>query len=146
MATELRPPVLDDLGLAPALEFLAEAASTEDVAVVDEVEDLTSLDAGGRPPATVELAVFRVAQEAVANALRHAGATEIRLAGEVAADRVTLAIIDDGRGLDEAEARAAGRRGRLGLASMRRRAEAIEAELDIHGSEKGTRVAIRWTR
>jgi len=59
---------------------------------------------------------------------------------------VTLAIIDDGRGLDEAEARAAGRRGRLGLASMRRRAEAIEAELDIHGSEKGTRVAIRWTR
>ena len=146
VATELRPPVLDDLGLAPALEFLAEAASTDEVAVVAEVGDRTCLEAGGRPPPTVELAVFRVAQEAVTNALRHAAPTQVRLAGEVAADRVTLAIIDDGRGLDEAEARAAGRRGRLGLASMRRRAEAIEAELDIHGSEKGTRVAIRWTR
>jgi signal transduction histidine kinase len=146
VATELRPPVLDDLGLAPALEFLAEAASTDEVAVVAEVEDLTSLDVGGRPPAAVELAIFRVAQEAVANALRHAQASEISLAGEVAAGRVVLTVTDDGRGLDEAEARAAGRRGRLGLASIRRRAEAIDAEVDISGSREGTRVAVRWTR
>jgi signal transduction histidine kinase len=146
VATELRPPVLDDLGLAPALEFLAEAASTDEVAVVAEVEDLTSLDVGGRPPAAVELAIFRVAQEAVANALRHAQASEICLAGEVAAGRVVLTVTDDGRGLDEAEALAAGRRGRLGLASIRRRAEAIDAEVDISGSREGTRVAVRWTR
>jgi signal transduction histidine kinase len=146
VATELRPPVLDDLGLAPALEFLAEAASTDEVAVVAEVEDLTSLAVGGRPPAEVELAIFRIAQEAVANALRHAQASEISLAGEVAADRVVLTVTDDGRGLDEAEARAAGRRGRLGLASIRRRAEAIDAEVDISGSRDGTRVAVRWTR
>jgi len=146
VATELRPPVLDDLGLAPALEFLAEAASTDEVAVVAEVEDLTSLDVGGRPPAEVELAIFRVAQEAVANALRHAQASEISLAGEVAAGRVVLTVTDDGRGLDEAEARAAGRRGRLGLASIRRRAEAIDAEVDISGSREGTRVVVRWTR
>jgi signal transduction histidine kinase len=146
VATELRPPVLDDLGLAPALEFLAETASTDEVAVVAEVEDLTSLDVGGRPPAAVELAIFRVAQEAVANALRHAQASEICLAGEVAAGRVVLTVTDDGRGLDEAEARAAGRRGRLGLASIRRRAEAIDAEVDISGSREGTRVAVRWTR
>jgi signal transduction histidine kinase len=146
VATELRPPVLDDLGLAPALEFLAEAASTDEVAVVAEIEDLTSLDVGGRPPAEVELAVFRVAQEAVANALRHAQASEIRLAGEVAAGRIVLSVTDDGRGLDEAEARAAARRGRLGLASIRRRAEAIDAEVDISGSPEGTRVAVRWAR
>ncbi|MEW5992393.1 MAG: sensor histidine kinase [Chloroflexota bacterium] len=146
LATELRPPVLDDLGLAPALEFLAEAASTDEIDVVTEVEDRTSLDAGGRPPAEIELAIFRIAQEAVTNALQHAGASEVRLTGEVTADRVTLAVTDDGRGLDDAEVRAAGRRGRLGLASMRRRAEAIDAELQIAGSDEGTRVAIRWAR
>jgi signal transduction histidine kinase len=144
VATELRPPVLDDLGLAPALEFLAETASTDLVAVTAEVEDRTSLEPGGRPPAEVELAVFRIAQEAVANARRHAQASNVRLRGEVSPDRVALAVTDDGRGLDEEEARAAGRRGRLGLASIRRRAAAIDAEVDISGSAAGTRVEVRW--
>jgi signal transduction histidine kinase len=146
VATELRPPVLDDLGLAPALEFLAETASTDLVAVTAEVDDRTSLEPGGRPPAEVELAVFRIAQEAVANACRHAQASSVRLRGEVGPDRVALAVTDDGRGLDEEEARAASRRGRLGLASIRRRAEAIDAEVDISGSAAGTRVAVRWAR
>ncbi|HEX4897602.1 MAG TPA: ATP-binding protein [Candidatus Limnocylindrales bacterium] len=146
VATKLRPPVLDDLGLAPALDFLAETASTDLVAVTAEVEDRTSLEPGGRPPAEVELAVFRIAQEAVANACRHAQASNVRLRGEVGPGRVALAVTDDGRGLDEAEARAASRRGRLGLASIRRRAEAIDAELDISGSAAGTSVAVRWAR
>jgi signal transduction histidine kinase len=146
VATELRPPVLDDLGLAPALEFLAETASTDLVEVTAEVEDRTSLEPGGRPPAEVELAIFRIVQEAVANACRHAQASNVRLRGEVSAGRVALAVIDDGRGLDEEEARAASRRGRLGLASIRRRAEAIDAEVDISGSAAGTRVAVRWSR
>lgn len=146
VATELRPPVLDDLGLAPALEFLAETASTDLVAVTAEVEDRTSLEPGGRPPAEVELAVFRIAQEAVANACRHAEASHVRLRGEVSPGRVAIAVTDDGRGLDEAEARAASRRGRLGLASIRRRAEAIDAEIDISGSAAGTLVAVRWAR
>jgi signal transduction histidine kinase len=146
VATELRPPVLDDLGLAPALEFLAETASTDVVAVTAEVKDLTSLEPGGRPPAEVELAVFRIAQEAVTNACRHAQASSVRLRGEVGPGQVTLAVTDDGRGLDEAEARAASRRGRLGLASIRRRAEAIDAEVDISGSAAGTRVTVRWAR
>jgi signal transduction histidine kinase len=146
VATELRPPVLDDLGLAPALEFLAETASTDLVAVTAEVEDRTSLEPGGRPPAEVELAVFRIAQEAVANACRHAQAGNVRLRGEVSPGRVALVVTDDGRGLDEAEARAASRRGRLGLASIRRRAEAVDAEVDISGSPAGTRVAVRWAR
>jgi signal transduction histidine kinase len=145
VATELRPPVLDDLG-SPRPSSPAETASTNEVAVVAEVEDLTRLGVGGRPPAEVELAIFRVAQEAVANALRHAQASEIRLAGEVAAGRIVLSVTDDGRGLDEGEARAAARRGRLGLASIRRRAEAIDAEVDIGGSPEGTRVAVRWAR
>jgi len=146
VATELRPPVLDDLGLAPALEFLAETASTDLVTVTAEVEDRTSLEPGGRPPVEVELAVFRIAQEAVANACRHAQANNVRLRGEVSPGRVALAVTDDGRGLDEAEARAASRHGRLGLASIRRRAEAIDAEVDISGSPAGTRVAVRWAR
>ncbi len=146
VATELRPPILDDLGLAPALEFLAENASTGEVPVRAEVDDRTSPDPANRPPADVELAVFRVAQEAVANAVRHAHASEIRLSAEVAADRVALVVADDGRGLSDAVARAAGRRGRLGLASIRRRAQAIDAEVSISGSEAGTRVAMRWHR
>jgi signal transduction histidine kinase len=146
VATELRPPILDDLGLAPALEFLAESASTSELPVRAEVDDRTSPDPANRPPADVELAVFRVAQEAVANAVRHARASEIRLSAEVAPDQVALVVVDDGRGLSAAVARAAGRRGRLGLASIRRRAQAIDAEVSISGSEAGTRVAMRWHR
>lgn len=144
VATDLRPPVLDDLGLPAALAFLAEESSGADTQVETDLEDLTGLEASLRPPSDVELAVFRIAQEAVGNALQHAKARRVRIEGRIAPDEIALAIDDDGIGLRPDVARAASRRGRLGLASMRRRARAIEADLSVAGTGKGTSIRIVW--
>jgi signal transduction histidine kinase len=92
----------------------------------------------------VEVAVFRVAQEAVANALRH-GAAPVSVTYRATAVRATLEVVDGGPGIpDQAEEIADGA-GRLGIAGMRRRAAAIGATLRIHRPEGGgTRVLLEW--
>jgi signal transduction histidine kinase len=145
VATELHPPVLDDLGLVPSIEFLAARGSEGcevTVAIAEEKEYATS----ARPPAAVELAVFRIVQEAVTNAMQHAGCSELLIEGSVSATRIDVRITDDGRGLTGREMNRAMRDGRLGLASMRRRAEAIDADLRIDGRRgKGTTVSVGWS-
>jgi signal transduction histidine kinase len=140
VVADLRLPILTDLGAGAALEWL-----------VERVEPL----AGGpvrlersdeiRPPATVELAVFRVAQEALTNAIKH-GRPPIAIRYEVRADgRVTLAIDDagDGIGIDAAEE--APKAGHFGLLNMQQRAEQIGALLDVRRwPAGGTRVALEW--
>jgi signal transduction histidine kinase len=78
------------------------------------------------------------------NAVRHSGGSRIRIRAEVAPQRVKLVIADDGAGLATGTAHIAARRKRLGLASMRRRAQAIDAELSIDGSHGGTTVSALW--
>lgn len=112
----LRPPQLDSLGLEPALRGQIALLSRNsrvrielDVAPVDE-----------RLPAAVELACFRIAQEALTNVVRHAAATrarvEVALADDGRARTLVLRVVDDGRGLDPA------RGGGLGMLTMRERA------------------------
>jgi signal transduction histidine kinase len=142
-ATDLRPPVLDDLGLGAALDFLATQATDQGINVMANVTD-GGPDLAARPPAEVELAIFRVAQEAVTNAVRHAEATSVQILGSVTHDAVSVTVHDDGRGLTKERQREAMKAGRLGLASMRRRAEAIDADLTVAGSTLGTDVTVRW--
>jgi len=144
VATELRPPVLDDLGLAAALEYLAEESTSIAMPVRAEVDDETGFGADNRPPADVELAMYRIASEAVGNAIRHSGGTAVRIRASVAPHRVDLLIADDGSGLAPNAARDAAKRKRLGLASMRRRAQAIDAELVVDGAAAGTQVRVAW--
>jgi|GEM_PF-1298149 len=144
VATELRPPVLDDLGLAAALDYLAEASTSPAMPVVADVVDDTGFGAAQRPPGDVELAMYRIASEAVGNAVRHSGGSRISIRGSVAPGRVRLTVADDGAGLTPDVARDAAKRKHMGLASMRRRAQAIDAELSIDGSAKGTRVRVAW--
>jgi len=137
---DLRLPILDDLGAGAALEWL-----------VERVEPL----AGGpvklersdetRPPANVELAIFRVAQEALTNAIKH-GKPPIAVRYDVRADgRVTLAIDDAGIGIGDEAAEEAPRQGHFGLANMEQRAEQIGALLDVRRwPAGGTRVALEW--
>ena len=137
---DLRLPILDDLGAGAALEWL-----------VERVEPL----AGGpvklersdetRPPANVELAVFRVAQEALTNAIKH-GKPPIAVRYDVRTDgRVTLAIDDAGDGIAGEAAEEAPRAGHFGLANMQQRAEQIGALLDVRRwPAGGTRVALEW--
>ena len=143
-ATGLRPPVLDDLGLAAALEFLATDSTTSDLSVVSQVNDGSASGAAARPPSDVEMGVFRIAEEAVNNAMRHSAAHTITIRGEVAADAIQIVVRDDGNGLTMGREREAAKAGRLGMASMRRRAEAIDADLTIDRNGPGTSVAVRW--
>lgn len=144
VATELRPPVLDDLGLPAALDFLAEETTSPSIEVHAEVVDDTGFGADRRPPGEVELAMYRIASEAVLNAIRHSGGTNVQIRADVAPDRVELVVADDGAGVAANAAREAAKRKRLGLASMRRRAQAIDAELSIDGPGRGTQVRVVW--
>jgi signal transduction histidine kinase len=112
--------------------------------VTAELVDDTGFGAERRPPTEVELAMYRIASEAVGNAVRHSGGTEVWIRASIAPDRVELVVADDGAGLAADAARDASKRKRLGLASMRWRAEAIDAELSIDGSSRGTTVRVVW--
>jgi signal transduction histidine kinase len=137
---DLRLPILDDLGAGAALEWLVERVEP----LAGGPVKLERSDAG-RPPANVELAVFRVAQEALANAIKH-GRPPIAVHYDVRTDgRVTLAIDDAGPGIPETAADEAPREGHFGLANMQQRAEQIGALLDVRRwPAGGTRVALEW--
>lgn len=144
VAIDLRPPMLDDLGLGAALDFLAEQLTSAETRVVLEVADKTSLEPSSRPPAGVEFAIYRISREALANALRHAQARNIWISGSISRESIDLVVRDDGVGVDKGASRRASGRGHLGLASMRRRAQAIAAELAVEGTSEGTRVSVAW--
>ncbi|MEI5672454.1 MULTISPECIES: HAMP domain-containing sensor histidine kinase [unclassified Nocardioides] len=132
VARELRPGVLDDLGLHSALAALATGFSAHGGATVRRsiAPGLPAL-----PPAT-ELVVYRVAQEALTNAARHARATRVELTLQRLGDRVVLGVADDGRGL-VADAAGAGLRG------MRERARSVGGTLEIDSAPgQGTRVRL----
>jgi signal transduction histidine kinase len=137
---DLRLPILDDLGAGAALEWLVERVEPLAGGPVKlERSDAT------RPPANVELAVFRVAQEALNNAIRH-GRPPIAVRYDVRADgRVTLAIDDAGDGIGSDAAEEAPKAGHFGLANMQQRAEQIGGLLDVRRwPTGGTRVALEW--
>jgi signal transduction histidine kinase len=131
---DLRPPALDDLGLAEALRRLAEryGSEGEDLRVsVEAPEDLPGL------PAAVEVAVYRITQEALTNVARHAQARSsvVRLAVD---DDVSLEIVDDGVGIPKE--RSAG----VGLSSMHERASELGGSCIVEPLPKGgTQVLVR---
>ena len=98
VATTLHPPVLQDLGLPAAIADLGDHLKEAHPAwkVIVDVDDVTLAD---RPPADVELAAFRVIQEATANALAHSGGRSLEIGGVVATDAIDLRASDDGQGL-----------------------------------------------
>ncbi|MGH3197574.1 MAG: GAF domain-containing sensor histidine kinase [Streptosporangiaceae bacterium] len=124
----LAPPNLEAAGLAESLRrYAALAGRVHGVPVTFAAAALPALE----PRA--EAALYRVAQEALHNALRHAAASGVRVALSKAARRVVLEVSDDGRGFAP-EAPSSG----LGLASMRERASAAGAALTIRSGETGT--------
>ncbi|MBI4271519.1 MAG: PAS domain S-box protein [Candidatus Rokubacteria bacterium] len=126
LSHELRPTILDDLGLRPALEFLADGVSRR-TGLLISVEGFK----GKRLPAPIETVVYRVVQEALTNASKHAQATRvaIRLARE--GRFLRCAIRDDGAGFDVPAVLARqGTRG-LGLVGIQERLSAVGGTLDI---------------
>lgn len=136
---ELRLPILDDLGVGPALEWL--------VARVERLaggEVRLERDDGTRLPPEVELAFFRVAQEALANAVKH-GRPPIVVRYRTSPSGATLSVDDSGPGIDPGAAEAARVGGHFGLLAMEQRAEQIGAILDVRRwPAGGTHVALEW--
>ncbi len=133
-AQGLRPSVLDDLGLVPALRSaIARFAAVHDLEIA-----LTVCDPPPRPPRHVGTALYRVVEEAIANTVRHAGATRIDVDLRVDGGALSVAIVDDGQGFDPA--RPLDPR-MLGIAAMRQRLAALGGDLAVWSEVgEGTRV------
>jgi signal transduction histidine kinase len=135
LSHELRPPILDDFGLTPAVEFLAESFSqSRGIAVA------VMGGAGGRLDPRIEVAFYRAVQEALTNVAKHARATRATIRLQRLAQSVVCVIRDNGRGFDVSAKRPPG----LGFLGMRERAEALGGyvAIDSHPGA-GTELTIR---
>ncbi len=148
LITELRPAVLDDLGLVPALEALARRAQAIDG--LDVQTEITLDPERERLDAELESTIYRVVQEALTNVSRHAQATRavvgVRMLGEGSSVRV--AVTDDGRGLPSNGSslgpRGDGLEGGFGMSGMRERAELVGGDLEL-GPAPGGGTTVRLT-
>ena len=122
---ELRPTILDDLGLVPALEFLAEGVSTR-----SKVKIVVDSSIHGRLPALIETTLYRVVQEALNNVTKHAQATCASIHLQQEADTLRCSIHDNGVGFDPVVV-LNGQRVGLGLIGMRERMEAVTGTIGI---------------
>jgi signal transduction histidine kinase len=138
-AQGLRPPALDELGLGPAIEshvrHVAEGADAPVEVRVEEVGRLESPEA--------ELALYRIVQEAITNALRHSRARRIRVTVEGIGEAVVATVADDGVGFDAGALFTTpdGQHG-LGLFGMRERAEYVGGRVEV-SSHTGTGTTVR---
>jgi two-component system sensor histidine kinase UhpB len=140
---ELRPPVLDDLGLFAALRWYG-AHFAEQTGLLVQVE---GAELPVRLPLIVETALFRVTQEALTNVVRHAHARRVTLTLESEPDSARLTIGDDGQGFSPQRPRGLSERPRWGLISMRERAETVGGTMRIASAPgQGTRVILEVAR
>jgi signal transduction histidine kinase len=130
MALDLRPALLDDLGLVPTLRWYAKHFKTR-----------TGLDVHldtGRPAARLhadlETAVYRIIQEALTNIAKHAGATHVRIRMQIKRSVFTLSITDDGKGFDVKILESKGNRTGIGLIGIRERAASLNGDMKIESS------------
>lgn len=161
LSRQLRPPLLDDLGLVAALRWLAEdvserfgsavhvqvseaaeGASASKVAARGWTEELPKVEADALPeqfqeeparlPSEVETALFRIAQESVTNAIRHGRAAQIHLTLWQRETQVSLTIADDGVGFTQTPETGRG----MGLTGMRERAQLLGGALQVRSGER----------
>jgi signal transduction histidine kinase len=134
---DLGPYAFEELGFATAIETCMPVWKRRyGIDVLTTIEDL-------QLPSEMAGDLFRIAQEAVVNAGRHANADAISLNLRKAGPDVELRVTDDGDGFGDVDPLAASEPGHLGLAMMRERAELLGGNLDIETSERGTRVLVR---
>jgi len=136
---ELRPTILDDLGWIPAIRFLADGISKRANLPI-HIEATVS----GRLPGAVETALYRIVQEGLTNAVKHAKARGVWIRAWKENHVLCCSVRDDGAGFDSSQVHmATGRKG-LGLIAMRERVSAIGGTLRIESSpDRGTELSIR---
>lgn len=133
LTRNLRPAVLDDLGLVPALSRLAdEVRRSQKVQIRLDAANAATV----RLPDVVETALYRIAQEALTNVVKHAGAETIDLRLDCAPTGVQLTVADDGVGYD-ATAPSLNDGGRFGIVGMRERVALLNGAFEIEGRPDG---------
>ncbi len=148
----LRPPMLDDLGLIPALEWLVSDLSARSELAASLIVECESPIAFGRLQADLEVALYRIAQEALTNCLKHAYANQVWVVLGRDERRVWLRIADDGKGIlsNAAPASTPDSSPHLGLLGMRERVRPWNGRVSVESAARGgtrvvTEVALRGT-
>ena len=138
VSSELRPTVLDRLGLAAALEWQArEIESRTELSVLVDIKGL-----GDEVQWLVAVTLFRIAQEALTNVVRHAQAKTVWLEVEGSDDRIELVVRDDGRGIPDM-----GKAASLGVLGMKERANLVGGEFVLESAAgKGTTARVKVPR
>ncbi len=138
--SELRPPMLDDYGLLPALQWYAKEFSNRTGIQVNVDGD----ERIGRLTQASEIALFRIVQEALNNVAKHAHAGHVHITLERSDSELIMSVSDDGVGIDTASNSASRRRPGLGMVTMRERTQAVGGEFEIGAAAgHGTRVVVR---
>ena len=139
LARGLHPVALDEMGLGAALERSAMATGSLHALEVD-----VDVDVGSGVSPDVELALFRIAQEAMTNVVNHAAAERVAITCRREGEELVLVVHDDGAGFDPSTLTAFVRKGRLGLAGIRDRAALLGGEMRITShSGEGTILEVR---
>jgi PAS domain S-box-containing protein len=136
---ELRPPMLDDYGLLPALQWYAKSFS-ERTGITVEV---LGAERAERPRTEIEIALFRIAQEALTNVAKHARARTVQIELDQSDDHCIMTVTDDGIGIDGPHVADRRERHGLGMLTMRERSQAVGGRFDVrNGPHGGTQIAI----
>lgn len=140
ISRDLRPGLLDDLGLAPALSALvAEFEERTSITVTSQLQPVAS-----SLPDDAKTALFRIAQEALNNIEKHAGATRVDISLRTGRRYVTLQVTDNGSGFDSAEnQRQSSHKTGIGLKNMAERIAYYNGEFDITSGPQGTTITAR---
>jgi signal transduction histidine kinase len=137
IASDLRPPILDQLGLPAAVEWLAQDFSRRTGIQCQA----TILPTGENIVDELATALFRIVQEALTNVLRHAGATHVNIELGMKSGCVALEINDDGTGITEANTVGPGS---LGILGMRERASALGGVVEVTPRVGGGTCVAAW--
>ena len=135
----LRPGILDDLGLAKALESLA-----DDFAQRTGIDvDLDTSPVGDRVCSEAKTTLFRIAQEAFTNIERHAEATKAKLQLETSWRKVRMMVADNGKGFDLVAVRkGGGSDAGIGMKNIKERIDHFQGQLNINSTKSGTRIVV----
>src|SRR5258708_3331969 len=141
--SELRPPMLDDHGLAAALDWHARNFSKRTgIGVAVRVGEPAL-----RPAPQVEIALFRAAREALNNVAKHARARRVEIALDHANGEYVMSVQDDGIGFDGVEDASDKPKPGLGMVTMRERAQAVGGHFEVQGlPDRGTQLTVRVPR
>jgi signal transduction histidine kinase len=138
----LHPPLLDEIGLLPAIKILAEGFAQRSEIKVD-VEFAPEI---GRFTPYIEISIFRIVQECLTNVHRHSGSSTAAVSIDISDDKVlSIQVRDEGKGMsaENGGPKASARSG-VGLSGMRERVKELGGDLEIHSGGNGTTVTARF--